>query len=1036
MGLFKKIFPSHNDRQVNKIKKIVKEIVLLEEEFKAKSDEELRACTQIYIDEYNAAVSKDEGKSDKVKSEALDKLLPRAFATVREASGRVLGMRHYEEQLIGGVVLYQGRIAEMRTGEGKTLVATLAAYLKAIPKKGVHVVTVNEYLAKRDAEWMGKIYRFLGLSVGVIYSGMNYEDKKSAYGCDITYCTNSEVGFDYLRDNMVKDVSQRVQRSLEFAIVDEVDSILVDEARTPLIISGKGDKPNDEEYIRADTFVKTLIPPQEDEEQEDVENADGDTENGESREDTQEEQEESEQAQEVLQADFEYVKKDKSVFLNELGAQKADEFYGIEGLFGAASEEEAQSRQEGLDGEDSAEDEYQRIKRQQSIKHYVDNALKANYIMQEGINYIVVDRQIIIIDEFTGRQMIGRRFSDGLHQAIEAKEGVPIKNENKTMATITFQNFFRLYKSLSGMTGTAKTEENEFESIYGLDVVAIPTHKKVIRVDEPDRLYKTQNGKYNAILEDIKTHHAKKQPLLIGTISVEKSEDLSDMLKKINIPHKVLNAKNHEKEAEFIAQAGKLGAVTIATNMAGRGTDILLGGNPEFVAKQRLEASLKKKEKYTPELMEQAVSYAHTDDSEVLAAREEYKKYYDEEAQITEKDRVDVIKNGGLRVIGTERNEARRIDNQLRGRSGRQGDPGSSVFYMSLEDDMVKAFGGEQADKLKDFLSIDEDTPIVSKLVTRMFESVQNRVEDRNFSVRKHVLGYDDVMNTQRSIIYEQRNVVLDGMDVHQQILAMMQSVIADICNAYVNYKEDHRDWNYDGFNKDLEECVLASGTNLLTASYIESLADNSIGGLADGIFEVAKEQYETKSREIDALIDERNAIVQTHCGEVYNFGFIERFTMLQTVDEKWMNHIDEMDQLKQGIGLVAYAQRDPVMQYKIEGFDMFEKMVKSIQYEAVQKLVKTDFQSNLQEQIKEINDERARRIQMTTNENRNADGGRTRAKGKVIKNNARAQVKGQTMVRAEKKINGNSPCPCGSGKKYKFCCQNKDGKKSIYTSK
>ncbi len=924
MGLLGKIFPSHNDRELKRINKIVDKVEALEEKFKAMSDEELKACTQNYVERCAGG-------------ESLDSLLPEAFATVREASDRVLGMRHFRVQLIGGVVLYQGRIAEMRTGEGKTLVATLAAYLKAIEKKGVHIVTVNEYLAKRDAEWMGKIYKFLGLTVGVNYARMPHQEKVEAYKCDIMYSTNNELGFDYLRDNMVKDKRQKVQRELDFAIIDEVDSILVDEARTPLIISGRGGKPSDE-YNRADRFVKTLIAPK-----------------SKSQEQEDESSDENQETEEQFQADFEIGEKEKSVFLNEFGAQKAEQYYGIENL-----------------------SDYEN----QSLKHYIDNALKANYIMQEGVNYIVVDKEVIIIDEFTGRQMIGRRFSDGLHQAIEAKEGVPVKSEDKTMATITFQNFFRLYKRLSGMTGTAKTEENEFDSIYGLDVVVIPTNKPISRIDEPDKLYKTRAGKYNAIIQDIKACYERKQPVLVGTISVEKSEELSKILNKNRIAHNVLNAKNHEKEAEIIAQAGKKGAVTIATNMAGRGTDILLGGNPEHLAKQKLE-----KLGYAHELIEQAVSYANTDDKEILDARAVYKKFYDDYAKETNAEKQEVIELGGLRIIGTERNEARRIDNQLRGRSGRQGDPGSSVFYLSMEDDMVKAFGGDQMRRIADMLDLDENEAIVSKMITRQFESVQARVEDRNFSVRKHVLGYDDVMNTQRSIIYEQRNIVLDDMDVHQQILAMMESVITSICNVYVDYKEDHRNWNYDGFNKELEDCVLANGTDLLTPDYIVQLDDNSIDGLVKKIMEIATEQYETKCKEVNQLLAES--------GGGFDFGIFERECMLFNVDKKWMDHIDAMDQLKQGIGLVAYAQRDPVAQYKIEGFDMFEKMIESIQYDTVRTLVKSKFEKNTTQQDKEQN------VEMVTNE----------------------EAKSKTVVRSGKKVGRNDLCPCGSGKKYKQCC-------------
>ncbi len=947
MGLFRKIFPSRNDRRLKKINKIVDKIEALADTFKAMTDEELQGCTQKYIDRYN-------------EGESLDSLLPEAFATMREASERVLGMRHFRVQLIGGVVLYQGRIAEMRTGEGKTLVATLPAYLQAIAKKGVHIVTVNEYLAKRDAEWMGKVFKFLGLTVGVNYSGLR--EKVEAYNCDILYSTNSELGFDYLKDNMAKDKSQRVQRGLDFVIVDEMDSILIDEARTPLIISGRGGKPSDE-YVRANEFVKRLVAPvqkkveEEELDEEEIDSQDEEFESKKSKKQSKQQIEETvlddAEQEDEIQPDFEIGEKEKSVYLNEYGAQKAEQFYGIENL-----------------------SDYEN----QSIKHYIDNALRANFIMKEGVNYIVVDKEVIIIDEFTGRQMIGRRFSDGLHQAIEAKENVPIRSEDKTLATITFQNFFRLYKKMSGMTGTAKTEENEFEAIYGLDVVVVPTNKPVQRIDEPDRLYKSRAGKYNALLQEISQCYQKGQPVLIGTISVEKSEELSRILNKNKIKHNVLNAKNHEKEAEIIAKAGKKGAVTIATNMAGRGTDILLGGNPDFLARQALERA-----GVAHEIIEQATMLTQTQDEEVLAARAEYKKQYDNFAKQTAEEKQEVLQLGGLRIIGTERNEARRIDNQLRGRSGRQGDPGSSVFFISLEDEMIKAFGGEQLKRLSDMLDIPDDVVIASKIVSKSVERTQASVEDRNFSVRKNVLGYDDVMNTQRTIIYEQRNLILDDMDVHQQVLAMMRSVIERICNFYVNTKEDHSLWDYDGFNKALEDSVLKEGTQLVSEDYVSKVEDNSFDGLVDSITKVAIEQYEEKCKEADEILAEN--------GETYTFSAFEKECMLYNVDKKWMDHIDAMDQLKQGIGLVAYAQRDPVMQYKIEGLDMFEKMVESIQDETVRVLVKSKLEKApvKKEQTGEI----------YTNEH----------------------AKPKTERRQTRKIGPNEKCPCGSGKKYKYCC-------------
>lgn len=958
MGLFRKIFPSLNDRRLKKIKKIVDKIEAMGDTFKAMSDEELQGCTQKYIDRFNAG-------------ESLDSLLPEAFATVREASDRVLGMRHFPVQLMGGIVLYQGRIAQMSTGEGKTLVATLAAYLKAIEKKGVHIVTVNDYLVRRDAEWMGKVYKFLGLTVGVNYSGISFEEKVKAYNCDITYTTNSELGFDYLRDNRVRDKKQRVQRGFDFAIIDEVDSVLIDEARTPLIISGRAERSTDF-YTKADEFVKTLIAPPSKAVIEENEEDDGEDE----EEQTEEEVLTKKQkkiiakfekksqgglrvAAEGEEYDFEIGEKGRTVYLNENGEKKLEAYYGI-----------------------TDPDDYEN----QNIFHYVNNALRANCIMKEGVDYIVNDKkEIIIIDEFTGRQMNGRRFSDGLHQAIEAKEKVPIRSEDKTIATITYQNFFRLYKRLSGMTGTAKTEEEEFETIYGLDIVVIPTNKPVLRIDEPDRIYKRKAVKYNAVVKEIEERHKTGQPVLIGTVSVEQSEMLSKMLNKIKIKHNVLNAKNHEKEAEIIAQAGKLGAVTIATNMAGRGTDILLGGNPEFLAKQVLE-----KAGYSHELIEQATMHVQTDDEEILAVKEEYKKRYDEFAKVTAEEKQKVIEAGGLRIVGTERNEARRIDNQLRGRSGRQGDPGSSVFFMSFEDDMMRRYGGERlSGMINNILSFPDDEPLVSKLVTNFFERTQAKVEDYNFSIRKNVLGYDDVMNTQRTIIYEQRNLIIDDMDVHQQVLAMTRSVIERICKLYVDTKQDYSLWEYGDFNKELENKVLREDTNLVSKEFVQNLDDNSFDGLVDAITQVAAQQYEEKVKATDELFIENS--------EQYRFGMFEKDCMLSVVDSKWVDHMDAMARLKEGIGLVAYAQRDPVVQYKIEGFEMFEEMVEAIQDETVRRLFKTEF--------KKAPVKKEKHVETFTN----------------------MDVKTTTVVKAQKKPGPNEKCYCGSGKKYKYCCMEKD---------
>ena len=889
MGFFSNLFKSSNDRELAKIEKIVDKIEALEPQFEAMSDDELRACTDAY-------------KQRVQNGEKLEDILVEAFATVREASKRVLGMRHFRVQLIGGVVLFQGRIAEMRTGEGKTLVATLAAYLAALEGKGVHVVTVNEYLAKRDAEWMGKIYKFLGLTVGINLAQAPAEYKREQYNCDIMYTTNNELGFDYLRDNMVNDKSQMVQRGLHFAIIDEVDSILIDEARTPLIISGRGQKSADT-YIAANRFVKTLTPD-----------------------------------------DYEHQEKEKTVFLNESGAEKAEKFFNIENLADYENQE---------------------------LKHYIDNALKANIIMKKEKDYLVVDNEIIIVDEFTGRQMIGRRYSNGLHQAIEAKENVPIKSENKTLATITFQNLFRLYPKLSGMTGTASTEKNEFGSIYSLDIVEIPTNKPVIRIDRNDQLYMTKRAKYNAVIRDVIDCYQKGQPVLVGTVSVDKSEELSNLLKRNKIPHNVLNAKNHEKEAEIVAQAGKLRAVTIATNMAGRGTDILLGGNAEFLTREKLD-----KMGYNHELIEIASSHATIDpeNKDALKARADYEKYYELFKADVDKEKEEVVKAGGLKIIGTERHESRRIDNQLRGRAGRQGDPGESIFYLSMEDDIIRVFGGDTMKAMCERLAIGEDTPIEAKIITNQIRNAQASVEDRNFSIRKHVLGYDDVMNEQRKIIYEQRRVVLDGMDVHEQIKAMMKDVIAEIVHRYVDYKVYHVEWDYEGFNKDLDNNVLQVGTNVMNPDYVVNFETEE--EITDALFNLAVEQYEAKATQItkDLGID---------------FARFERDCLLHNVDANWMDHIDAMDELKQGISLVSYAHQDPVLVYRQEGYEMFEAMNQKIQEDVVRILTHARI-------------ERAPVV---------------RVEKKELKTNNPQQLS------ATKKVGRNDPCPCGSGKKYKDCC-------------
>ena len=889
MGFFSNLFKSANDRELAKIEKTVDKIEALEPQFEAMSDDELRACTEKY-------------KQRIQDGEKLEDVLVEAFATVREASKRVLGMRHFRVQLIGGVVLFQGRIAEMRTGEGKTLVATLAAYLAALEGKGVHVVTVNEYLAKRDAEWMGKIYKFLGLTVGINLAQAPADYKRAQYACDIMYTTNNELGFDYLRDNMVNDKSQMVQRGLHFAIIDEVDSILIDEARTPLIISGRGQKSADT-YIAANRFVKTL-----------------------------------------KEEDYELGEKEKTVFLNEQGSEKAEKYFNIENLADYENQE---------------------------LKHYIDNALRANVIMKKEKDYLVVDNEVIIVDEFTGRQMIGRRYSNGLHQAIEAKENVPIKSENKTLATITFQNLFRLYPKLSGMTGTASTEKNEFESIYSLDIVEIPTNKPVIRKDYNDQLYMTKKAKYNAVVEDVLNCYQKGQPVLVGTVSVDKSEELSMLFKRNKIPHNVLNAKNHEKEAEIVAQAGKLRAVTIATNMAGRGTDILLGGNAEFLTKEKLD-----KMGYSHELIEIASSHAPIaeDDKESLKARADYEKYYALFKADVDKEHDEVAAVGGLKIIGTERHESRRIDNQLRGRAGRQGDPGESIFYLSMEDDVMRIFGGDRMKAICQSLSIDENTPIEAKIITNQIRNAQASVEDRNFSIRKHVLGYDDVMNEQRKIIYEQRRIVLDDMDVHVQILAMMEGVITDIVNKYIDYSIAHTEWDYEGFNQELDNGVLQPGTNLMNPDYVLNNLETKEEAVA-AIHKLAVEQYEEKIKNIQ----EETGI---------DFGRFERDCLLNIVDRNWMEHIDAMDELKQGISLVAYAHQDPVIVYRQEGYEMFEAMNQKIQEDVVKILTHAKF-------------EKAPAVRVQKQE---------------IKAN-------KPIVNANKKVGRNDPCPCGSGKKYKDCC-------------
>ncbi len=903
-ALFEKLFGTYSDRELKKITPIVDEIEDLEDEMKELSDEDLKGKTEEFKRRLN-------------NGEVVDDILPEAFAVVREASDRVLGMRHFRVQLYGGIILHQGRIAEMKTGEGKTLVATFPAYLNGLTGKGVHIVTVNDYLAKRDKEWMGKIYEFLGLTVGNIVHDMNNEERKKVYNCDIVYGTNNEFGFDYLRDNMVIYKDEMVQRDLSYAIVDEVDSILIDEARTPLIISGAGDK-STKLYFVADNFVRTLkgriIEPGE---------SDNDLFDREIKEEV---------------VDYLVDEKAKTCTLTEKGTKKAESFFKIENLADPDNME---------------------------IAHHINQALKARYVMKKDIDYVVKDGEVVIVDEFTGRLMYGRRYSDGLHQAIEAKEGLNVRRESKTLATITFQNYFRMYEKLAGMTGTAKTEEAEFKEIYGMDVVEIPTNEPVIRVDYPDVVYKTENGKFNAVIEEIKEKYKTKQPILVGTISIEKSEILSKKLKKAGIPHQVLNAKYHEKEAEIVAQAGRIGSVTIATNMAGRGTDIVLGGNPEYLAK----ATMKQKG-YKDEVISLVDSFVESEDEEILEARKIYTELYERFKEETEKEHQEVVKAGGLHIIGTERHESRRIDNQLRGRSGRQGDPGSSRFFISIEDDLMRLFGGERLSELVDSLGMPDDQPLEHKLLTKSIENAQKKVEGNNFAIRKHVLQYDDVMNKQREVIYGERRKVLEGENLKDNIISMINNIISNTVEIYTQGSIYPEEWDLEGLENYLSSIFLSKGA--LKTLNVQNLDKEE---LIQKLFEVALKKYEEKEKEIG---EER-------------FREIERVVLLQVVDRKWMDHIDAMDQLRQGIGLRAYGQEDPVIAYQVEGFEMFEEMTASIQEDTVKLLFNIESPDKMQ---------RKRMAQpVSTN------------------------VKKQKPIVKGKKIGRNDPCPCGSGKKYKKCC-------------
>ena len=894
------LFGNENKSQVKKLKKIADKVVALEEKYRAYSDEELKNCTEDFKARYK-------------NGESLMDLLPEAYAVMREASDRVLKMRHFYVQILGGIALHQGRIAEMATGEGKTLVATLPAYLNAITGKGVHVVTVNEYLTKRDAEWMGKVYRFLGLTVGVAVSGVPEAEKRKAYACDITYCTNNELGFDYLRDNMAISKNQRVQRGHNFAIVDEVDSILIDEARTPLIISGRGMK-SSEQYISAQKFVKTL-----------------------------------------KSDDYEIDEKTKQINLTESGIDKAERYFKLDNL----------SDIDNLE-----------------LNHHINNAMKANFTMHRDENYIVKDGEVIIVDEFTGRLMQGRRYSDGLHQAIEAKEGVNIKDENKTLATITFQNYFRLYDKLSGMTGTAKTEEGEFRAIYKLDVVTIPPNLPNIRQDEPDIIFSTERGKIRAIVEEIKRHHATGQPILVGTVTIDKSELISKALKEAKIKHNVLNAKNHEMESQIVAQAGRKGAVTIATNMAGRGTDILLGGNPEFMAKKKM-----REENFTEEQISYANSFNTVDDEELKKARERYNTLYSEFKKITDTEKEEVKSAGGLHIIGTERHESRRIDNQLRGRASRQGDPGSSVFFISFEDDLIKRFAGEKFKKLATFFRLEEDTPIQLKIMSRQIESAQKKIEMQNFAIRKTVLQFDDVLNAQRGIIYDQRNSVLDGKSVHDQIMNMLPHLVNIYVNRCVDPEKPYFDWDYEKINKELENGLLEKGKNIITEELCEGF---DIDDFSEKVLELVKSRYENRMQEAGKL------------GVI--FEEIEKFVLLRVVDSNWMNHIDDMQIMKNEIFARGFGNQDPILAYKKDGFEMFDKMIDRIKETTCLMLLNMNIE--------------VRRPEPKASNLKN-----TEAKKYEPAERPEERKIQKTVVNTTKKVGRNDPCPCGSGKKFKNCC-------------
>ena len=907
MGFLDSLFNMADKKELKNFAKMAEKINTLEPKFESMRDKELKNMTS-------------EFKERLANGETLDDILPEAFAVVREASKRVLGLRQYDVQFIGGMVLHQGRIAEMKTGEGKTLVAAAPVYLNALEGKGVHVVTVNDYLAKRDKEEMGKVYEFLGLTVGVIVHGQTPEVRRAQYNCDITYGTNNEYGFDYLKDNMVIHKEQKVQRELNYAIVDEVDSILIDEARTPLIISGPGDK-STHLYTDANTFVLTLKAPSK----------------------TEQEKTKEEKEAHFSDGDYDIDEKQKSASLTESGIKKAEVYFNVDNITDIEHTE---------------------------LYHHINQALKAHAIMKKDVDYVVKDGEIIIVDEFTGRLMFGRRYSEGLHQAIEAKEGLHVQRESKTLATITFQNYFRMYKKLAGMTGTAKTEEEEFKSIYKMDVVVVPTNKPVQREDLPDVVYKNENGKFNAVAEDILERHKKQQPVLVGTVSIDKSEKLSQILKRKGIKHEVLNAKNHEKEAEIVAQAGRLGAVTIATNMAGRGTDIMLGGNPLFLTKKELkrqgftESAIKKVDTHIEEIeLEQ--------DEELAKAKHTFDNLYEKYKEEAKKEQEAVRAAGGLAIIGTERHESRRIDNQLRGRSGRQGDPGSSRFYIGLDDELMRLFGSERIQGVVEKIGLEEDMPVEHRMLTKSIENAQKKVEGRNFGIRKHVLQYDDVMNKQRQVIYDERGRVLEGEDINEQIQSMIKDIISDAVAAYVGDN-----------GVELE--------NLKSYLYGLFMPKESLEG---------EELKELKSQELSNKIYETAHDIYREKEEIIGsdrMREVERIILLQCVDNHWIDHIDAMDQLRQGIGLRALGQQDPVIAYKMEGFDMFDDMIKHIQEDTVRYL----FNITIEQQPKE------RKSVVDVD---------TLASPSDLADNS--------PVVKERTVGRNEPCPCGSGKKFKHCC-------------